>query len=70
MRGYVIDAIPVRGGIRVLLDGLREVFLKTTFPIYVAAESPPDFYEHPDVTSVEEEEWESFEGPIKLYHVE
>ncbi len=70
LRGYVIDAIPVRGGIRVLLDDFKEVFLKSTFPIYVATESPPDFFEHPDVSSVEEEEWESFEGPVKLYRLE
>ncbi|WP_449463353.1 DNA polymerase domain-containing protein [Tardisphaera miroshnichenkoae] len=70
LRGYAIDAIPVRGGIRVLLDGFREVFLKTTFPIYVATDNPPDFFEHPDVASAEEEKWESFEGPVRLYHVE
>jgi len=38
-----------------MLNGFKEVFLKTAFPIYVATENPPDFFERPHAISVEEE---------------
>jgi len=72
MIGYVVDASPGRGKVRVVLDGFREFEVKTTFPVYVAADGQSDFslYQHPDVVSVDEEEWRSFEGRVRLYRVE
>jgi len=70
MIGYVVDASPGRGKVHVVLDGFREFEVKTTFPVYVAADGQYDFYQHPDVVSVEEEEWRSFEGRVRLYRVE
>ncbi|MGC8630960.1 MAG: DNA polymerase domain-containing protein [Thermoprotei archaeon] len=68
--GYVIDAFPGRGSIKVILDSFRSVNVKTTFPIYVKIENPSVLYDHPNVVSVSEEDWRSFEGKIKLYRVE
>lgn len=35
MEGYVIDAVPYRGRLKIVLDGFREAWVRTTYPIYV-----------------------------------
>ncbi len=70
LKGYVVDALPKRGSLRVFLDGFREVSVRTTFPVYVKVEDPERLYEHPAVKEVHEEDWSSFEGRLKLCRVE
>ncbi len=68
MEGYVIDAIPYPGKIRVILNGNREFWVKTTYPIYVITERPEMIMEHPSVVSHYEEEWKTLTGTTVTLH--
>ncbi|BCU66629.1 DNA polymerase II [Sulfolobales archaeon HS-7] len=55
--GYLLDAIPKRGGLEVVLDGNRRSFVRTTFPIYIITDEPEKVMQYPSVLSYEREEW-------------
>ncbi|AEB94899.1 MAG: DNA polymerase domain-containing protein [Metallosphaera sp.] len=68
MEGYVIDAIPYQGKLKLVLDGFKEAWVKTTYPIYVVTENPERIMEHPSVLSHEEEEWRTVTGERTVIH--
>jgi len=71
MEEYVLDAYPVRGGIRLLLSGFKEKVIKTTFPVYAIVDNPEIVLQHPDVKYYEEERWKTLAGKeVKLYRFE
>lgn len=57
MKGYVLDVLPITGGVRVVLEGGREVRFRTTFPVYALCREPRRIMEHPDVVEYENEDW-------------
>ncbi|AWR96226.1 DNA polymerase II [Acidianus sulfidivorans JP7] len=71
MEEYVLDAYPVKGGVKLILSGFKEEVIKTTFPVYVITENPEVVLQHPDVKYYEEEKWKTLEGKeVKLYRFE
>ncbi|MEM4371814.1 MAG: DNA polymerase domain-containing protein [Metallosphaera sp.] len=68
MEGYVIDAIPYRGRIKIVLNSFREAWIKTTYPIYVITDRPDLVMQHPSVVSHEEEEWRTLSGERITLH--
>ncbi|QKR00284.1 DNA polymerase II [Metallosphaera tengchongensis] len=71
MEGYVVDALPTRGGVVLVLDGFRKVKVNTTFPIYVITDSPERIAEHPSVLHYEQEVWRDLDGKeVDLYRFE
>ncbi|BCS93929.1 DNA polymerase 1 [Metallosphaera sp. J1] len=71
MEGYVIDAVPYRGRLKIVLDGFREAWVRTTYPIYVMTDKPEAIMEHPSVVSHEEEDWRTLSGErVKLHRYE
>ncbi|EZQ11373.1 DNA polymerase II [Candidatus Acidianus copahuensis] len=71
MEGYVVDALPIHGGVTLVLDGFRKLKVKTTFPIYVITRDPEKVMEHPAVLYYEKEKWKDLDGKeVALYRFE
>lgn len=71
VEGYLIDTIPKKGKIELILNGKRRAIVKTTYPVYVITENPQMVLEHPDVTTYYEENWRDLDGkPVNLYRFE
>ncbi|WP_338602633.1 DNA polymerase domain-containing protein [Sulfolobus tengchongensis] len=71
MEEYVLDAIPVKGGVKILLNDFKEKVIKTTFPVYVITDNPDIVLQHPEVKYYEEEKWRTIEGKeLTLYRFE
>ena len=71
--GYIVDARPVRGGIKLVFEGGREELVRTTFPVYFILDNPYPLLEHPAVEGFEEEEWfapPDYRRRVKVYRVE
>ncbi len=69
MKGVVVNIIPEWGRLRVILDSGKEASLHTTYPFY-STKVYPSIYSNPDVDSVEEEKWDSFDGEVTLFRIE
>jgi len=71
MEGYVVDAVPGRGFVELVLDGFRRIRVRTTFPVYVVTDNPELIAQHPSVSSYEGEEWRDLSGePLTVYRFE
>lgn len=68
---YVLDAYPVKGGVKILLNDFEEEFIKTTFPVYAITDNPDIVLQHPEVKYYEEEKWKTLDGKeVRLYRFE
>ncbi|ARM75250.1 DNA polymerase domain-containing protein [Acidianus manzaensis] len=71
MEEYLLDAVPIKGGIRLLFNNFREKIVKTTFPVYVITDNPDVVLQHPEVRYYEKEVWKTIEGKeVPLYRFE
>ena len=71
--GYVVDARPAKGGLKLVFEGGREEFVRTTFPVYFVLDNPYPLLEHPAVEGFEEEYWfapPDYKRRVKVYRVE
>ncbi|ADB86537.1 DNA polymerase domain-containing protein [Saccharolobus islandicus] len=71
MEEYVLDAYPVKGGVKLFLSNFKEKTIRTTFPVYAITDNPHVVLQHPEVKYYEEEKWKTLNGKeAKVYRFE